>query len=151
MKKQVSHAFGRDIFLIGKHNGKKVWLEKGKWECGWYWSFGIMVSYTNENPTKARDLSGWTHWDSSIINGQINAFSYFTESVLTDNELWVLCDLMKTFYTAKAYAELLYHGHSHYTSKANTSECVKNDAELKRINESLIPAIMDKVYDILTP
>lgn len=155
MKKQVSNAFGRAIILIGKHDGKKVWLEKGKWECGWYWSFGILCSYTNENPTKAKDLSGWTHWEGAILNEKNNAFdnfkSFFTESVLTDDELWILCDLMKSFYTAKAYAELLYHGNSHYTSEANTSEIVKNNVELKRINENLIPALIDKIYQILIP
>ena len=37
MEKKKSHAFGKDVYLLGTINGKMQWLEAPSWNCGWYW------------------------------------------------------------------------------------------------------------------
>lgn len=63
MKKQITHAFNKQIYLLGKNkHNKLVWLEEPSWDCDWYWGFGYMETYTNNtNPSKARDISSHTH------------------------------------------------------------------------------------------
>ena len=69
MKKQKNHAFGKDIYLLGKDNGDTLyWLEAGSWDCKWYWGFGYVETYTNNNhPSRSRDISSHQHFDSLFL------------------------------------------------------------------------------------
>jgi hypothetical protein len=66
IKKQKSHAFGKDIYLIGVDEYKKKhWLEAPRWDCGWYWGFGYIETYTNNNnPSYSDDIESHQHWDT---------------------------------------------------------------------------------------
>ena len=69
IEKKKTEAFGKKTFLLGEdEEGVKYWLTAAKWDCGWYWGFGYIETYTNnKNPNNARDISSHSHWNSSIV------------------------------------------------------------------------------------
>lgn len=156
LNKQINHAFSKDIYFLGQDSeGINYWLEAGTWDCDWYWGFGYIKTYTNNtNPEKARDINSQQHFSGLIFGGEKSAFDnykkFFKKSPLTDNELWTLCELMKTFYTLREYSDTLNRGGSHYTNNP-CCDIIKNDDEYNRINKEVIPAIMQEVYKLLSP
>lgn len=157
MNKRKSHAFGKDIYLVGKESdGTLVWLKSPEWDCGWYWGFGYMESYTNnKNPSAARDISSHSHWSGFVgnIGGKwyhhINESPALSETVLTESESWELSDLMQSFYTLKETAEIYGRGNSHLTSAVKVD--LTNESLVKQINEVDMPRIFARVIEILSP
>ena len=156
MKKRKTNAFGKDVYLLGKdEDGIFYWLEKASWDCDWYWGGGYVETYTNnEHPEYSRDIESHQHFDGLFFNKRKNGFDlfneFFAETPLTKNEIWELCELMKSFYIAREYSDMLYRGGAHYTSNP-AKEAIKNEEEYERINKIVIPAIMDEVYKLLSP
>ena len=156
LKKDKRHAFGKDIFLLGEDNdGMRYWLEAGSFDCNWYWGFGYIETYTNnKNPENARDIITHSHFDSMFFNKTDNAFDafkkFFVKTTLRDDEIWKLCEMMRTFYICRDYSDLIYRGGANFTSNPiyNT---IKNDVEYSRINKSVIPELLKAIYDLLTP
>jgi len=145
MTKQKSNAFGKDIYLLGKDDdGQKHWLEAPKWDCGWYWGFGYIETYTNnKNPHLARDISGHSHWDSHDYT------TILTSKTFSEGEGWELRELFAQFYFMRQAAEIFNRGKAH---QANTKlENWKKPALVKEINEKRIPAITARILEILTP
>jgi hypothetical protein len=68
MNKKQSHAFGKDIYLLGKTtDGELIWLEAPSWDCGWYWGFGYVETYTNNRrPDLAKDISSHSHFNGLV-------------------------------------------------------------------------------------
>lgn len=154
MNKQKKHAFGKDIYLLGiDTDGAKYWLESAKWDCGWYWGGGYVETYTNNSyPEKARDIKTHSHFDSLFFNRNKNGFDafkdFFNDTPFTDNEIWKICELLKSFYIAREYSDMLNRGGAHYTSNP-AAEIIKSEKEYKRINEIVIPSLMNELYKIL--
>lgn len=155
MEKQKSKAFGKDVYLLGADSeGVYYWLEAPTWDCGWYWGFGYIETYTNnKNPEYAKDINSHSHATNFLSE-------YFTEwngsePILKDKtfsypEGWELCELFKAFYLLQDYAELKYRG----SMNCSSSEVVKkleDKEEAKRINEKDIPSITARILEILTP
>lgn len=154
MKKQTTIAFNKKIYLLGADaEGTKYWLEAPSWDCDWYWAFGYIETYSNNNcPEKARDINSHQHFDSLFLNNsKVNAFDafkeFFKETTLNDKEIWLLIDYMYSFYNLKKAAATLGRGYSHITEKAKLSE-VQNIEMAKEINEKMLPAIFKQI-DIL--
>ena len=154
MKKQTTIAFNKKIYLLGKDaEGTKYWLEVPSWDCDWYWGFGYVETYTNNDcPNKSRDINSHQHFDSLFLNdSKVNAFDafkeFFKETTLNQKEIWLLIDYMHSFYTLKKAAEVFGTGYSHMTEKAKLSE-VQNIEMAKEINEKMLPAIFKQI-DIL--
>jgi len=154
--KKTSHAFGKDVFLLGKdQDGIAYWLQEGKFDCDWYWGLGYVETFTtNNSPSTSRDISSHSHFDSMFFKKDKNGYDeikeFFTEVTFTNNELWKLLELMKTLYTLKEYSDTIYRGGSHYTTNP-LKDLIKNDAEYERINKTVIPALLQEVYKLLTP
>ena len=154
MKKKTSYAFGKKIYLLGKdENGTLYWLEEPSWDCGWYWGFGYIETYTNnKNPHLARDINSHQHWQGLIMNSKCNAYDnfkkLFIETPLSDNEIWELCDYMRTFYSLREVAELFNHGYSHYTEKAKIDD-LKNQEQEDLINKKWLPEVFERIKNIL--
>ena len=114
MEKKKSHAFGKDIYLLGKDkDGINYWLEEASWDCGWYWGFGYVETYTNNKyPHLSRDINSHQHFDGLFLKGAIfDSFkSLLVETPLSDNEIWKLLELMDTFYTLRESADLFKNG-----------------------------------------
>ena len=154
MKKQTTIAFNKKIYLLGADaEGTKYWLEAPSWDCDWYWGFGYVETYTNNNyPNRSRDINSHQHFDSLFLNdSKVNAFNafkeFFKETTLNDKEIWLLIDYMYSFYALKRAAGILSMGYSHMTEKAKLSE-VQSTETSKEINEKILPAIFKQI-DIL--
>lgn len=153
MKKEIKEFFGKKNYLIGKnHDGKNVYMVAPSWDCGWYWGFGYLETYATRYGRL--DIDAHTHFDSTIMEATANCFdtfkAYFKETTLTDDEIWVLCDYMKTFYTLRKTAELFRHGDSYITGRAKIDELQRTDLE-NEINKSMLPKLFEKIDNLLTP
>lgn len=154
MQKVKSHAFGKDTYLLGKgKDGAYYWLEAATWDCGWYWGLGYVETYTSPlNPAASRDILSHQHFSELFLEGKsYNEFvEFFEEATLTDKEIWVLLELMQSLCTARKYSDMLHTGGAHFT-KNPCHGLIQCKAEYDRINTILIPAMLQKVYDLLTP
>ena len=154
MKKFKDHAFEKDTYLLGRDTeGTNYFLEAASFDCGWYWGGGYVETYTNnDHPGRSRDIISHSHFDSMFFKGNKNGFDnfkeFFKESPFSDSEIWKICELMKSFYIARNYSDMLYTGGAHYTSNP-AKENIQCELEYKRINENVIPAIMEELYKIL--
>lgn len=137
MEKKKALAFGKDVFLLGKNSdGDICWLEAPSWDCGWYWGFGYVEVYTRQwSPENSKDIISHSHLHSLELS----------ESVLNDTERREFNTLAIEFYRWKNEAEIKYLGHS-----VRGKGIVDKD-EAKRINESVLPAIMGRMVELLTP
>jgi len=159
MNKRKSHAFGKDIYLLGKDSDDTLyWLEQGKWDCNWYWGCGYVETYTNnKNPEKAKDISSHYHFDGlffkqSKINGYDAFREFFVSTPLNDKEIWELLDLMKCIYSFKELAEIIHRGSSNYTTPiVDVQNKIKNEEVYKWINFDVIPFLLNRVYILLSP
>ena len=174
MKRQISkktnEAFGKKIYLLGcDSEGTNYWLEEAKWDCGWYWGFGYVETYTNnKNPHKSKDINSHLHIDSSFI-GQMEKYDFdkkclvkgeyinnifdapiLVETTFTEQEGWVLSELFKSFYTLKKSAEMFHRGNCNVTTNP-CAELIKNEDFAKQINHEILPFIFEKIYTILSP
>ena len=156
LKKKIIHAFGNTYYLFGKdEDGVKWYLQKSTWDCGWYWGFGYLDSFTNNAcPEKSKDISGHTHLSSLMVelcgSGVGALKNRFKECVLTDDELFRFVDYAKSVYALKEAAELFGRGHSNYTERAKIDDLVKPDW-VKEINEKMIPEINRAIEGLLSP
>jgi L-rhamnose isomerase len=129
---------------MGKNDGENEYLASPSWDCSWYWGFGYLQ---NKN----------IHHHLDTLNTSKNMFDaikeYYGDTLnnvlqIDDNKnLWVFCELVETFYTLKETAEVLGSGGSHYTTNP-IAGLIKNEKEVKRINEEVLPAIFDEIYKI---
>lgn len=153
-QKKKTRAFNKDIYFLGQdESGTNYFMEAATWDCGWYWGGGYIETYTNNNnPSAARDINSHQHFDSLFINGGKCAFDSFKEffkvTPFTDSEIWKICELMKSFYIARAYSDMLHTGGAHYTTNP-AEDSIQNTEEYQRINDKVIPAIMTELYKIL--
>ena len=165
--KRKSRAFGKDVYLLGEdEQGIKYWLEAPKWSCGWYWGFGYIETYTNNNnPSLAVDINSHQHFSGFVGSqeyydhekGCFRKGDYihniydnptFVKTTFTENEGWTLSELMKTFYRLRETAELFKYGSSGVTTNP-CADILKDEEKRKHINEVLIPEVTKRVLKIL--
>lgn len=150
IKKENTIKFGVERYLLGirKEDGKKTYLTRATWDCDWYWGFGYV------NTFETYDTYDHQHFDSLFLKENIfDSFkNYFNSTTLTNDEIWLLLSYMKEFYTMKKYAELLQHG-GYITTKAvsilEEKNREANKKEVERINKTLIPELLEKIYKLL--
>ena len=153
--KYKMNKFGKVCYYLGQDaNGTNYFLEAATWDCSWYWSGGYVETYTNnKNPAIADNIASHQHFDVLFFNNPLkNGFDAFKEFLtvnpFTDSEIWKICELMKSFYIIRNYSDTLHRGGAHYTSNP-AADVIKNENEYKRINKTVIPAIMKELYSIL--
>jgi len=154
MKKEKLHVFGKDIFLLGKdEEGTKYWLEAPSWDCGWYWGFGYIETYTNNrSPQNSRDISSHQHADDFMsvwFTEWNNSKPKLAHKTFTDKEGWELSELFKQFYFLKDAAANFNRGKCHVAS--TKTKLWKKPQLTKEINDKLIPMITKRILEILTP
>ena len=62
-----------------------------------------------------------------------------------EQNLWLFCELALTTYTLKKVAEVLGRGGSNFADNNPLAETIKNPREVKRINETVLPAIFNNL------
>lgn len=129
--------------LLGtrKSDGVKIYLSPASWDCNWYWAFGYLG-----NNQEHYHLSGYA-------NGRnINMYDALMEDYdlnpVIAKHLWTFCEIVQTVYTLKKSAEVLGRGGSHYTTNP-CKDIIINTDEVTRINEVVIPALLEKLYELV--
>lgn len=156
MKKHVVNVFEKNHYLLGEtEDGQKYWLTEPSWEGDWYWSFGIVVGFTNNrNPARSKDITFSSPWQYAFGKEQgLHTWnkirSVLKERTLSDDDLWKLCDYMASCITLGNTAELYYTGNSHCTSDACLDE-LERPAEYEYINQVLLPKLFEKISELLS-
>jgi len=170
LAKQESFAFGKRIFLLGEDTeGINYWLEEPKWDCGRYWGFGYVETYTNnENPRIASDIKSHQHIDSSFL-GQQEKYDFekncfvkdvyvnnlydspkLAKTTFTENEGWRLSELFNQFYLLRKMAEFTHKElpGCHITTSPVNHGNLKGWHE--QINKIMIPKITTEILNILS-
>lgn len=134
MKKRISNAFGKKVYLLGTLKyGDLAWLEAPSWDCSWYWGFGYVEVYTNKkNPSRAKDIEMHTHW--SCIHDEDE--KPFKEMVISDDEYQSLKELFNQWYRLRKIADALH----------NKDEELYNEHV-----KVLMPKLHEQILNILTP
>lgn len=153
MNKKTINWHGHKYFLLGAdEDGINYWLEEGHFDCGWYWGFGYIETFSNnKNPQLSRDINSHSHFKTMLLDNALFADGFkncFYQTPLSQDEIWKLYELMQAFYIAREYSDMIHRGGAHI-SQNPVSETIKDEDEYKRINEVVIPAIMDAVYKIM--
>lgn len=172
LQKQESFAFGKRIFLIGQDSeGINYWLEEPKWDCGWYWGFGYIETYTNnKNPRIARDISSHQHFSGFV--GQQEKYDFdkkcfvkddyihniydskkLKKTTFSEKEGWQLSELFKQFYLLQDMAEFC-HKKPVVGCNITTVKEVDNNNSVggwyDEINKVMIPKITARILEILS-
>jgi hypothetical protein len=156
-----------DLYLLGTNeNGMKVWLVKPEWACDHYWSIGQLLTFAHDwDPSIAKDFDSLTHWDSQTaeVRGDdtvwfIKTFGLPTKDLFnrentdagrksnfTYDQIYHLCELMRSAYTLYHAAELLHYGHSNYCGHTASKEVIKDNHMYKKINTVMLPEIFKEI------
>lgn len=128
-------------YLLGiGHDNTKYYLQRGKFDCGWYWSGGYINTF---NRTKT-DISLHTHYNCGEVNG--NKFSditgedcgfnaIFKQTPLTDDEKWIFHELMRTFYVMREAMDLSHRGGANISSYKPLKDQIQNNDIYEHYNK----------------
>lgn len=157
---------GKVFFGIRKRDRAAIYLEKPSWSCGWYWGFGYLG-----NARESYHLESYQQEDRrlELADGKLKFFTEkrninMYDALLEDYELnktllgeqdklgsyrklWTFCELALTAYALREAAEVFRRGGSHMTTNP-CAEIIKNQDEVKRINETVLPAIFNAIADL---
>lgn len=129
-----------------KEDRKMVYIAAPTWDCNWYWSFGYLQA-TGEH-YHLRDL-GYYQGNINWIDALERDFTLNVK--LRGDNLWKFYELAKTAYVLKDAAEILGRGGSNVTlirTENPLSEVIKNNAEVDRINQIVLPKIFDAINEM---
>jgi len=126
--------------FIGMNGNERIFLSPPSWDCGWYWGFGYLGNMN-------------CHYHVDGLSKNKNLYDAFKEHfgkslMIRDSQLWTVCELFKTFYILKETAEVLGRGGAHYTTNP-CKDIIINKDETDRINNVVLPAVFDALYNIL--
>lgn len=131
-----------------------VFISCPTWDCGWSWGFGYLQRWN----ARRGDIDFHTHINSQFskdkdgrgCNWYTGMQDLFDQGDVFENDKqrWKFLEIVKTIYNLKMTAEVLGRGGSHYGNNP-LSEEIKNHDEVRRINEYLIPKLIDEMYKVL--
>lgn len=158
LKKKTLHVFSKDIYLLGRDkDGVNYWLEAPSWDCGWYWGFGYVETYTNNgNPEKAQDISSHQHIDTFFKRGE-NISLWHTQlhkHAYTGSEASILAGLFSEYYALKAQAGSLHDNDYNCNSFEELNKVTPSNeshANWLSLVTTKIPLVMNQIVDILSP
>lgn len=151
INKKTDFAFRKKIYLLGQdEEGTNYWMEEPTWDCGWYWSWGYVETYTNNrSPSNSRDINSHQHFDGLFLEGDYGRYKkFFKKSTLTEQEQWRLLELMRTGYTLKRAAGLFEKGSS-YVASNDCYDVIKDQALYEDIVKVKMPAVISAVCNLL--
>lgn len=143
VKLGTSSHFDGDVFIV-----------RPTWDCGWFWGFGYLERWNG----RKGDIDFHTHINVEFSeNGQSHRCNWYESmkhlldqgDVFVDNhDRWTFLEIVKTIYNLKMTAEVLGRGGSNYADNPLSDE-IYNPIEVRRINEDLIPKLIDEMYKVL--
>lgn len=161
MKKHVIYWNGNYYyFLFSDENGRKYYLNHPSWDCGWYWGFGYITSFTNNrNPERSKDIASHQHFDTIFdkpywltAKNDITIYPVLNPGNRMGEDRWQLHELFSQFYVLRQMAG--FAGKKPTPGMHITTSTVKHgnlDELAAHINQNMIPVIMQKIISMLTP
>ena len=139
----TSSHFDGDVFIV-----------RPTWDCGWYWGFGYLERWNS----RIGDIDFHTHIDRQFSENKDGRSCNWYEGMQdlfdqgdvfeNDRQRWQFLEIVKTIYNLKMTAEVLGRGGSHYGNNPLAEE-IKHHNEVIRINQYLIPKLIDEMYKVL--
>lgn len=136
------------------HFDGDVFIDRPTWDCGWYWGFGYLERWND----RKGDIDFHSHIDHEFGTNKdgrrVNWYEGMQELLdqgdvfVDDHDRWKFLEIVKTIYNLKMTAEVLGRCGSHYASNPLSDE-IYNPIEVRRINEDLIPKLIDEMYKVL--
>lgn len=136
------------------HFDGDVFIKRPSFECGWYWGFGYLERWNG----RKGDIDFHSHIDHEFGTNKdgrrVNWYEGMQELLdqgdvfVDDHDRWKFLEIVKTIYNLKMTAEVLGRGGSHYASNPLADE-IKHHNEVRRINNYLIPKLIDEMYKVL--
>lgn len=146
------------FFGVNKKTGERIYLDAPAWSCNWYWSFGYLgnrnchyhlANYQSQNLWfKLEDGSYKVLTEKRNKNMHDCLLEDYDLNPKIKDNLWKFCELALTAYSLKKSAEVLGRGGSHVDYNP-CADLIQNQDEVKRINEIVLPAIFDKIIEII--
>ena len=155
LKKKLS-IDGKKFLLGVDKDGNQYWLEKGSWDCEWYWSFGH-IHYGNGfslfDSLFGKDEKGnpCNLYDGFMAHIVKSPLFQPGESSTSHKRLWEFCDLARTIYCLKETVEVLGRGGSNYSGSPLCKDIVKDDNYVKHLNEEVLPKLIKTAEGLLDP
>lgn len=126
-----------DRILLGTTiDNEVIYLSKHSWDCGWHWGFGYLG---NKNLHY--------HFDTYLKGDEWMVDKIFKQTIIMQDQWWILCDLFKQAYALKACAAIYQYG-GHLSSKTGMTDVLKSDDKAKVLNDDL-EIILDKIWEFL--
>lgn len=140
---EMKEIKGKDkvFFGVRKSDNVGVFITKPQWACDWYWAMGYLG-----NKNEHYHLENYDNGRNTNMYDALKEDYVLSEKI--EKNLWVFCELMTTAYTLKKVAEVYHLGGSHYTENP-VIDLLKNPDENKRLNEVVLPALFEKVQNIV--
>lgn len=147
LNKKILNKFGNTYYLLGEtYDGIEYYLERGTFDCNWYWSGGY-IKTLNKYWT---DIDSHQHYDTAIINGEKLSTptgdwsKIFKNTTLRKDEIWQFHELMHAFYIAKEAMEMAHRGSAGVSSNPNLRDKIKND-DIYNYYKDLISDIHEEI------
>jgi hypothetical protein len=129
---------------LGSINDEVFYLLPPKFDGRWYryWSFGCLRS------KHSLILLDTIHHGSGFnISNFLMNISDLNPKIRQN--IWLFLDLSFTVYDLKTAAEILGRGNVNYTTNPSFVNLVKHTQEVDRINNIVIPELLDNLYDLI--
>lgn len=150
LNKHEFSKFGDTFRLLYVDNdGTKVYLQKHKWDCDWYWGMGYLETFTNNNnPEKSYDISSHFHFSSFDYKDWEKVNSVLSKNPYggKHNEFYFK---LSTAYNMQTFAETLHLRRTAWSMDENSviyNLC--KDFDEKLLNEKL-GKLLDEIWDML--
>ncbi len=139
---------GKNLYLLGKDSEDVAyWLEAPSWDCGWYWGFGHIYTYPNNNT--AKESKTFQHIDNPMRwFVYSNVLPKLAKVPYTEDEAWKLVELFKQFYLLRDMAGYYKRGGC-YISVLDNHKRLQDRTQTKNLNNIRIPEITKQIINIL--
>ena len=133
-----------DKIYLGKGGeyGENLWLEKHKFDCGWYWAFGYIG-----NKNLHMHINALIDHPTGYNPDWTNVSEQFESTWLTQAQWWIVRDLFISAYALKECAAVYRHG-GYQTDKAAPYRVI-NAERAEQINSDL-EKLLNNIWDFLS-
>lgn len=151
LNKKVLNKFDNTYYLLGEtYDGLDCYLQRGTFDCDWYWSGGYIETFT----TYYNDIETHQHYDTAMINGVKLSIptgdlsKIFKNTTLREDEIWQFHELMHAFYIAKNAMKMAHRGGSGVSSNPNLRDKIENE-DIYNYYKNLIENIHEELDKLL--
>ena len=130
------------IFLGTSKDNDALYLEKHKFDCGWYWGFGYIG-----NKNLHMHIESLIKHPAGYNPNWTDVSAQFNRTWITQKQWWILRDLFLTAYALKEAAAAYRHGGGQTQDAAPYRVTSTERADM--INKDL-ETVLDNIWQYLT-